>query len=93
MSFKSLKYVFKFSCYVTDKELITTMDNISNEHVVKRLLRLADLAIERIENGPAFAHLSVLIEVAPDLKNSIKHKFITCLCMFFTFFNYNSYVY
>lgn len=72
---------------------MTKMDDISKEQVVKRLLRLADLAIERLENGPAFAHLSVLIEVAPDLKNSIKHKFITCLCMLFVFFNFNTYIY
>ncbi|KAF0752845.1 protein arginine N-methyltransferase 9-like, partial [Aphis craccivora] len=39
-----------------------------------------DLAMDRLENRPAFAHLSVLVDIAPDLKDIIKHKFITCLC-------------
>jgi len=48
--------------------------------------------MDRLENGPAFAHLSVLVDIAPDLKDIIKHKFITCLCryvivLFYTTFN------
>jgi len=38
------------------------MDYTLNGNMSRRLLRLADLAINRLENGPAFAHLSVLIE-------------------------------
>ncbi|XP_025415631.1 protein arginine N-methyltransferase 9-like [Sipha flava] len=56
------------------------MDDASNENMVKRLLRLADTAIERSEYGPAFVHLTILIEMVPNSKDSIKHKFISCLC-------------
>lgn len=59
------------------------MDNASNENMVKRLLRLADIAIERSENGPAFVHLTILLEMAPNTKDRLKHKFISCLCMLF----------
>lgn len=59
------------------------MDNALNENMVKRLLRLDDIAIERSENGPAFVHLTVLIEMAPKTKDGIKHKFISCLCMLY----------
>lgn len=57
------------------------MDDATNENMVKRLLRLADIAIKRLEYGPAFVHLTVLIEMAPNSKDSIKQKFISCLCM------------
>jgi hypothetical protein len=63
------------------------MDDASNENMVKRLLRLADTAIERSEYGPAFVHLTILIEMVPNSKDSIKHKFISCLCMLY-YYNY-----
>ncbi|XP_025198739.1 protein arginine N-methyltransferase 9-like [Melanaphis sacchari] len=58
------------------------MEYTLNNNIISRLLRLADLAMDRLENGPAFAHLSVLINIVPDLKDSIKQKFITCLCYY-----------
>lgn len=57
------------------------MDNTTDVNIiVERLLRLVDLAMKRCENGPAFAHLSVLLEIAPEIKDSIKQKYITSLC-------------
>jgi len=62
------------------------MEYTLNNNMIRRLLRLADLAMDRLENGPAFVHLSVLVDIAPDLKDIIKHKFITCLCMLLYYF-------
>ncbi|XP_050422220.1 protein arginine N-methyltransferase 9-like [Adelges cooleyi] len=56
------------------------MSNQSANTIVNKLLRLTDQAIERLEYGPAFVHLSVLLEIAPHHKSKVQQKFVTCLC-------------
>lgn len=65
------------------------MDNLPNSNtILNRLLRLVDLALQRSEYGPAYAHLSVLLDIFPDLKDNFKHKFIINLCKFIVYIYY-----